>query len=409
MRYLETIHTSIKSLYGHKLRTLLTMLGIIIGIASVILMTSLGKGAEGLILNQLESFGHDAIFVEPGGEHSSGPPNFGQLQALKYEDYKAIARMESVNVVAPIKYVDGIVSREGVNLSEQIVATTVEYAELNTFDVAQGRWFDESDVEGALRSVVLGYKIAEELFGDDDPVGQTITIKRKTFNVIGVLPKRGIQFFQDLDKSLYIPITTARRELQGEDHITFAMARVKGNPEYVAEDIRLLLRDRHDIDSPSGDTDKDDFMVTTQAQAASTFGAISSALTVFLSAIASISLIVGGIGIMNIMLVSVTERTREIGLRMALGARRRDIMTQFLIEAVLLTMLGGFLGAVFGALLSWLGSLVIANLVEGWRFVVPVDAVLKAFGVATGVGLVFGLYPARKASKLDPIEALRYE
>ena len=409
MRYLETVQTSVKSLFGHKLRTLLTMLGIIIGIASVILMTSLGKGAEGLILNQLESFGHDAVFIEPGGEHSSGPPNLGQLQALKYEDYKAIARMESVKVVAPIKYVDGIVSREGISLSEQIVATTVEYAELNTFEVVQGRWFDVSDVDGALRSVVLGSKIAEDLFGDSDPVGQTVTIKRKTFNVIGILPKRGVQFFQDLDKSVYIPITTARRELQGEDHISFAMARVEGNPEYAAEDIRLLLRDRHDVDSPDGSTEDDDFMVMTQAQAASTFGAISSALTIFLSAIASISLVVGGIGIMNIMLVSVTERTREIGLRMALGARRRDILTQFLIEAVLLTMFGGLLGAVLGATLSWAGSFVIATLVEGWRFVVPIDAVLKAFAVASGVGLVFGLYPARKAAKLDPIEALRYE
>jgi putative ABC transport system permease protein len=385
------------------------MLGIIIGIASVILMTSLGKGVEGLILDQLESFGPDAVFIEPGGGDGSGPPNFAQLNALKYDDYQAIAELDAVRVAAPIKYVDGVVTRAGTNLSPQIIATTVEYAELNTLDEIHGRWFDVSDVEGALRSVVLGSKAAEDLFGDDDPIGQTITIKRKSFNVIGVLPKRGVQFFQDLDKSVYIPITTARRELQGEDHVTFIMARLDGNPDYGSEDIRLLLRDRHDIDNPEDDRKKDDFQVTTQEQAASTFGQISSALTIFLSAIASISLFVGGIGIMNIMLVSVTERTREIGLRKALGARRRDIMAQFLIEAILLTALGGLIGSLLGASLSWLASLVIANLIDGWSFVVPADAVALAFGVATGVGLVFGLYPARKAARLDPIEALRYE
>ncbi|MFA5854212.1 MAG: ABC transporter permease [Patescibacteria group bacterium] len=409
MQYLESIQTSIKGLLAQKLRTLLTMLGIIIGIASVILMTSLGKGVEGLILNQLESFGQDSVFVEPGGGDGAGPPNFAQLNALKYDDFVAINKLDSVKIAAPIKYVDGVVSRAGTNISPQIVATTVEYAELNSFEAEQGRWFDESDVEGALRSIVLGSKAAEDLFGDDNPVGQTVTVKRKTFLVIGVLPKLGVLFFQDLDKSVYLPISTARRELQGEDHVTFITARLKGNPEYAAEDIRLLLRDRHDIDNPDGDKKKDDFQVTTQEQAASTFGAISSALTIFLSAIASISLFVGGIGIMNIMLVSVTERTREIGLRKALGARRRDIMTQFLIEAILLTMIGGLLGAMLGAAISWLGSKIVANLIDGWVFIVPLDAVLKAFGVATAVGLVFGLYPARKASRLDPIEALRYE
>lgn len=410
MQYLESIQTSIKGLLAQKLRTLLTMLGIIIGIASVILMTSLGKGVEGLILNQLESFGPDAVFIEPGGGNQQGaPPNFSQLTALKYEDYQAIVRLQNVGDAAPIKYVDATMSREGVNATPQIVATTAEYGDLNTLVVTRGRWFDVSDVEGALRSVVLGSSLADDLFGDDDPVGQTVTIKRKTFNVIGVLPKRGVQFFQDLDKSAYIPITTARRELQGEDHLTFIMVRVEGNPDYAAEDIRLLLRDRHNIDNPEGDSKKDDFRLVTQEQAAATFGQVSSALTIFLTAIASISLFVGGIGIMNIMLVSVTERTREIGLRKALGARRKDIMTQFLIEAIMLTALGGLIGAFFGAALSWLGSLAISNLIDGWSFVVPLRAVLLAFGVATGVGLVFGLYPARKAAKLDPIEALRYE
>ncbi len=409
MQYLETIHSSIKGLLAQKLRTLLTMLGIIIGIASVILMTSLGKGVEGLILNQLESFGHDAVFIEPGGGDGAGPPNFAQLNALKYDDYEAIAKLDNVKVAAPIKYVDGAVSRAGVNVSPQIIATTVEYAALNTLDEVHGRWLDVSDVDGALRSVVLGSKTAEDLFGDDDPIGQTITIKRKSFNVIGVLPKRGVQFFQDMDKAVYMPITTSRRELQGEDHLTFIMARLTGNADYGAEDVRLLLRDRHDIDNPEGDKKKDDFQVTTQEQAASTFSAISSALTVFLSAIASISLVVGGIGIMNIMLVSVTERTREIGLRKALGARRRDIMTQFLIEAILLTMIGGIIGSLFGTLLSWLGSLAASQAISGWQFEIPLGAVGLAFGVATGVGLVFGLYPARKASRLDPIEALRYE
>ncbi len=410
MRLHENFANAFRGLVSHKTRSFLTMLGIIIGISSVIMMMSLGKGAEGLILGQLDQLGPNALFIRSGGGSPNGPPNFAQFQAIKYPDYEAVAKLPSVRLAAPIVMVDATLSYDGQNTVPQVYGTTSEYFELNHLDVGEGRFFDETDLESAANVVVLGYQVQKDLFGDDtDVVGRTINVKRKNFTVIGTMPYRGSSFIDDQDKSAFIPITTAMNEISGADYLNFMMVEAKDSPDFAAEDIRFLLRDRHQIDNPTGDETKDDFLVMTQAQAASTFGAVTGALTIFLSAIASISLIVGGIGIMNIMLVSVTERTREIGLRKAVGATRGNILTQFLLEAVMLTTLGGAIGIAIGVGFSFLASKIIANFSPDWVFAVPMNAIVLAFGTASAVGLVFGLYPAQKASKLDPIEALRYE
>jgi putative ABC transport system permease protein len=280
---------------------------------------------------------------------------------------------------------------------------------MNRTGLDEGRLFDKTDMDGAVNVAVIGHQVSIDLFNGNEALGKSITINRKTFIVVGTLPSHGASLFLDQDKSVYVPITTAKKELSGVNYVTFMMVQAKGDVDYAADDVRFLLRDRHKIDNPTGDTKKDDFLVRTQVQAAATLSTVTGALTLFLSAIASISLVVGGIGIMNIMLVSVTERTREIGLRKAVGATRTNIMLQFLLEAIMLTMFGGLVGVAIGGGFSFLAAKIIANYSTGWKFSLPISGILLSVGVATLVGLIFGLYPAQKASKLDPIEALRYE
>jgi putative ABC transport system permease protein len=410
MRISEQFGTALRGLTAHKSRSVLTMLGIVIGIMSVIMMLSLGKGAEGLILGQISKSGPDALFVRPGGgDQGGGPPNLAQLQALKNDDIRALQKLPSLKYAVPVLMVSGTVTYDSQNIQLDVTGTTPDYQPLNAFEVEDGRFFEQPEVDGAASVAVIGSKVATSLFDGDDPLDKTIRINKKPFTVIGVLPERGSAFFTDQDKVIYVPISTARRELHNVDYVNFVMASAIGDVNLAADDIRATLRERHRIDNPSGDTKKDDFLVLTQIQAAQTFGAVATALTIFLSAIASISLVVGGIGIMNIMLVSVTERTREIGLRKAVGATRGDVLTQFLLEAVMLTSIGGAIGVVLGVLMSMAAAAVISRFSSDWHFVIPFDGVLLAFGVSTLVGLVFGLYPARKAARLDPIEALRYE
>jgi putative ABC transport system permease protein len=270
--------------------------------------------------------------------------------------------------------------------------------------------FDETEERQARRVIVLGNTVAINLFPNMDPVGQTVRMNGGTYEVIGVLESKGQSGFQDQDDIVLAPLSTVKRRIAGRRGRgdTVSQISVKAQSEDVLsrlqEDVENTLRQRHRTREG-----EDDFTVQNLSSISETMAQTTGVFTALLGGISAVSLLVGGIGIMNIMLVSVTERTREIGLRKALGARRKDIMTQFLIEAIMLTALGGLIGALFGATLSWLGSLAISSLIDGWSFIVPFRAVLLAFGVATGVGLVFGLYPARKAAKLDPIEALRYE
>jgi putative ABC transport system permease protein len=409
MRLRDSFEIAFKGFAMNRLRSFLTTLGIVIGIASVILMLSLGKGAEGLILGQIAGFGPDTIFVGPGGNSGAGPPKFGSLTAIKFKDVQPVRKLPSLAAVAPVLLIDAAVNYESANETPTTVASAPEIADIEGLGIDRGQFFNQEDYDAGRNVAVLGVKIASDLFGLDDPLGKTIYIKHKPFVVIGVMKKIGTKFFQNYDEFIYVPITAARASITGVDYINYIAARASGSLKDAETELVQTMRLLHKIDNPNNDPNIDDFHIETAVQAASILSTITSALTIFLAAIASISLLVGGIGIMNIMLVSVTERTREIGLRKAVGANRRDIMTQFIIEAVFLTMLGGFVGIVSGSVFSYIISIVISQFQAGWHFAIPVYSIFLSFGVAAAVGLVFGIYPARKAAGLNPIESLRYE
>ncbi|HLD17490.1 MAG TPA: ABC transporter permease [Patescibacteria group bacterium] len=411
MRFSDLFQTSSASIGRNKSRSILTILGIVIGIAAVILMLSIGQSAQGLILSQVTDLGSDLIFVEPssGDTASNGPPNPFVEQSLTMDDVKALDRSELFAQVSAMVVSTFAVSHDQENKFTTVVGVTEGYLDVFPADVAKGRFIDRADVDANTRVAVLGKEIAENLFGDQDPVGKTIKIKQTNFQVVGVLAEQGSRFFQNLDLRIAVPVTTGQQSLFGTDTVNFVVVKAKGDVDYAKEEIRWILRDRHHIDNPAGDPTKDDFSVTTQNDAVETIGVIGGVLTILLASIAAISLVVGGIGIMNIMLVSVTERTREIGLRKAVGATQGDVLRQFLVEAVLLTSVGGIIGVLLGVGFSLLSGRIIASYVEGWDAVVPLDAIFMGLAVSTVVGLVFGLYPARRAARLDPIEALRYE
>ena len=399
-----------QSLFQNRSRSLLTVLGIVIGIAAVILMLSIGQGAQGLILNQIADLGSDQIFVESGSsDTANGPPSPFTEQFLTLDDVDTLRRRGDFAFVG-----SQLISQTTVGNSEESLITSVygvdEYQlEIFPADIATGRYFDNSDVEGYSKVAVLGEKLASELFGDQDPIGEKVTVKNTTFRVIGVLAKQGSRFFQDLDGNIYIPVTTAQRDVFGVNYVSYIAARAKGDLEEAKEEARFILRDAHKIDNPEGDLAKDDFNVSSQEDAVQTIGIVGTALSALLASIAAISLLVGGIGIMNIMLVSVTERTKEIGLRKAIGATESEILRQFLLEAVLLTFFGGLLGIMIGVGCSALIALVLTHVIDGWQLVIPPSAILLSACVSTAIGLTFGYYPAKRAARLDPIEALRYE
>jgi len=412
MRSIDLVRISLDSLLRNKTRAALTILGIVIGIIAVILMLSIGQGAERYILRQVADLGSDLIFVEASsGDPKQGPPNPFVEQSLRLSDVNDLKKSGLFSVVSPFLVSSSPATYNSESVFVQLYGVGEDYLSIFPADIADGRFLDENDVLSFAKVAVLGKEVAEDLFGDQNPVGQKIKIKKLNFEVIGVLEEQGSRFFQNLDKNIAIPISTAQRDVLGVDHVTFISARILpgSDIEYIKEEVRYVLRESHDIQNPEGLVSKDNFLVSSQSDAVEIIGAVGGVLTLLLSSIAAISLVVGGIGIMNIMLVSVTERTREIGLRKAIGARYKEILWQFLLEAVMLTTLGGIVGVIGGVGLSYVVAKVAAIYVVNWELVIPPEAIVASLVVSTFVGLIFGLYPARRAAKLDPIQALRYE
>lgn len=390
------------------------MLGMIIGISSVIIIMSIGASAQGLIVNQIKSVGSNLIGVLPGASDENGPPATAMgitVTTLKYEDALALAQKQNVpHAEAVASYVKGVGTvtwQENVGVDTNITGTTASYTEVEDAEVAAGRFFSNDEEKTISRIVVLGSQVAQDLFGNTDPIGQTIKIKRESFKVIGVMIERGSVAFQNQDDQVFIPLVTAQKLLFGINHLGFLRVKVSDTKylDQTVEDIKATLRERHNINNPADD----DFSVRNVQQALDVLTGVTNALKFFLAAIAAIALVVGGVGIMNIMLVAVNERIREIGLRKAVGATRSNILTQFLIETAVLALGGGIIGTIIGAGVSGLIAVGAVYLGYDWGFIVTPSSIFLAAGVSIAIGLTFGIYPAYKAAKLDPISALRYE
>ncbi|HBT81352.1 hypothetical protein A2757_01705 [Candidatus Giovannonibacteria bacterium RIFCSPHIGHO2_01_FULL_48_47] len=412
MTFGHSLKTALAGLRTHKTRSLLTILGIVIGVTSIILVMAIVQGAGELILSQVEGLGSRTIAVVPGRE-PSGPSDIAQIfsDSLKERDLELLRRKENAPNISRIMPVvfggeNALWGKETYRLT--IFGASEEASELFEIFPQEGTFFSESEVRGSQAVVVIGAKVKEELFGDNEALGERIKIKGKNFRVIGVLPKKGQISFFNFDDMAVMPYTTAKEAIFGIKyfHRFIVQADSEENVSRTVEDIEETLRSSHGITDPT----KDDFFVETQADLAARLSTITDVLTLLLVSIAAISLLVGGIGIMNIMLVSVTERTREIGLRKAIGATNRDILTQFLLEAVILTGLGGLAGIFLGAILSVAVGFILSQFVGlPWAFSFPALAAFLGLLVSGAVGLVFGIYPARQASLKSPIEALRYE
>jgi len=415
MNLTSSIRIALRGLSSNKLRTALTMLGIVIGVGAVITLLSVGQGVEQYIAQQFQSIGSNLLFVVPGQlQHAPGALRSGRIsQGLTYGDALAIAdpfNVPDVVAVAPELGRFTAVTAGKRDALPQVLGVTPVYTSVRNWEVVLGEFIDEDALVTQSRVAVLGQTVAERLFPDEDyPIGQTIKIGAVPFRVIGVMEQKGGSGFGDQDNAIFVPLTTAQariyrdRTISGEYRVSviYAQAVSEDRMEAAASQIADLLRQRHNI----AYRDDDDFTVINQSDIISIFGEITGVLTIFLGSIAAISLLVGGIGIMNIMLVSVTERTREIGLRKAVGAKRRDILLQFLIEAVVISTIGGFVGLGLGIA----GAQLVSRLAEELTAVTSVQSVLLAIGFSAAVGLFFGIYPATRAARLNPIDALRYE
>jgi putative ABC transport system permease protein len=410
MMVLQSIRIALRSLRVNKLRSALTMLGIIIGVSAVIAMVAVGAGASARVAEQIQSLGSNLIIVFPGSVTTSGiRMGAGSQQRITEDDAAAIGReIPAVQVAAPSVRGTAQIVFGNLNWFTVIQGVTADFTEARDWAVVSGRPLGTEDVNGSTKAALLGQTTALNLFGDTDPIDQIIRIKKVPFTVVGLLDRKGQNSWgQDQDDIILIPISSAKKKVLGKSNanpraVGAISVKIRDGEDMRQAEVQLreLLRQRHRL-QPDQD---DDFTVRNLSEILQTQEESSKVMTYLLLAIASVSLLVGGIGIMNIMLVSVTERTREIGLRMAVGARGRDILGQFLIEAITLSLIGGLIGIAVG-----LGSAQALNRLFEWHTLVAPDAIVLAFGFAAAVGVFFGFYPARKAARLDPIEALRYE
>ncbi len=405
MKRSTLVRIAVQSILKNKMRTLLTMLGIVIGVAAVIVMVAVGQGAQSRIEEQINNLGTNLVIVTPGSSQAGGvSQGAGTFNRLTVEDAEKLEREGTLfAAVSPV-----IVSRAQViggqgNWRTMINGVSTEYFCIRDWQAADGALFSEADVRGMRKVVMLGHTVATSLFPDGDAVGQQVQIRSVPFKVAGVLSAKGqTASGADQDDVVVVPYTTARSRLSGFARVQQILASTYSPGDIAAaqEEVRSLIRESHRL----GDDDDDDFTVRNQSDLAEAASGTTRVMSWLLAAIASISLLVGGIGIMNIMLVSVTERTREIGIRMAIGARGSDVLTQFLVESVVISVLGGLIGLALG-----FGGAALLGHITGWSTETPPQAVLIAVGFSAAVGVFFGFYPARQAAALDPIQALRYE
>ena len=402
--YKESFLMAWASLIANKLRSLLTMLGIIIGVAAVIALVSIGNGVKQDIENSISSLGSNLLVVLPGAPRTPGARSSqGSMKSLKISDYEAIAKLEGVKAASPMTNGSYVVIYQNKNWTTSVAGVNANFQDVNNWTMTSGRFFSDKNVQNRERVAVVGQTVVKNLFADEDPVGKEIRVKNIPFRVIGVLKSKGNGTMgNDQDDTVLIPYTTSMERVEGIDYLrrVYVVAKDDEGIDRLQADIENLLRVRHNIK----DTNLDDFNIQNMKSIMETVAQTTGTFTLFLGAVAAISLVVGGIGIMNIMLVSVTERTREIGVRKALGATYSVIVTQFLIEAVVISLMGGVIGIAFG-----IGASKVIGMVSGMSTVVSVPTIIMSFAFSMAIGLIFGIYPARKAAKLNPIDALHYE
>ena len=402
MRILSTIKVSLRALRRNALRSVLTALGIIIGVAAVIAMVSIGNGAKAQVESAIASLGQNIISIFPGNATSGGVRGgFGSASTLTIEDALAIrGQISGVVNLSPEMRDRTQILANGLNWNSQILGEDVSYLDIRLWAVIEGAMFTEADVRSAAKVCVIGRTVADQLFQGMDPVGQTLRIRNIPFKVVGLLARKGFNYFgQDQDDAVIVPYTSHLKRIARRPFLNSIIVQAESPDQMtrIQQDITDLLLQRRN-------GREQDFVVRNQAELAEAATATTKTMTVLLGAIAGVSLVVGGIGIMNIMLVSVTERTREIGIRLAVGAHGRDVLLQFLIEAIILSLMGGALGIMLGV-----GSSKLISQLNNWPVLVSTNAIVGAFAFSAAIGVFFGFYPARKAAQLDPIEALRYE
>ncbi|MGX9481298.1 ABC transporter permease [Veillonella sp. Ser01] len=402
--YKESFLMAWASLIANKMRSILTMLGIIIGVAAVIALVSIGNGVKQDIQNSISSLGSNLLMVMPGAPRTPGVrPSAGSMKSLKVSDYEAISKLDGVKAASPMTNGSYVVIYQNKNWTTSVSGVSYNYLDVNNWSMKSGRFLSEKNVQNRERVAVVGKTVVKNLFGDEDPVGAEIRVKNIPFRIIGVLNSKGSGAMgNDQDDMVIIPYTTAMERVEGVDYLRmiYVTGKDENGIDRLQSDIENLLRVRHGIK----DTNLDDFNIQNMNSIMETMEETTGTLTLFLGAVAAISLVVGGIGIMNIMLVSVTERTREIGVRKALGATYSVIVTQFLIEAVVISLMGGIIGIILG-----IGSSKLIGMASGMSTVISIPTIVMSFAFSMAIGLIFGIYPARKAAKLNPIDALHYE